>query len=161
MNPQIATWVDQPKPSIFRRLDSPSVNIFRGKSRRISEPKSKRLRIKFLIYDTLVTGISTATDHNDFCGVTSINYTHQNQEYTMVFAMWYSQSEQRYFLMSLGQFSPLLIRRDIENFKGKNRNHFKIRLNPIHPDGLENLDNKLQRTNILRANVCIVENAVE
>ncbi len=146
----------------FTGHDLPDQNfkIFTGKPRTCGDPDSKKLPVQFLIYDTLVCGIDSAAKHKDFRGVMGIGYTLQGENFKIIFAMWFSSREHMYFLTSLGQFSANLLRKDLANFKAKNRKSFHIQLHPIDPAGLENLAAKLHCSNLSRANVCIMQNTV-
>lgn len=160
MYPNVAALDHLAGPTTLSGLHNPVFNIYRGKSSCANSTESKRLPIQFLVYDTLVDGISSAIKHKDFRGVMALNYQLHGEEFNIVFAMWYSKPAHLYFLTSLGQYSATLFQKDIENFRAKNRAHFQIRLNPIHPAGLENLAEKLRHSNLSRVNVCIMENTV-
>ena len=160
MYPNISANAPLANPSATSDVHNHLFNIYRGKSSCAKGTESKRLPVQFLVYETLVDGISSATKHKDFRGVMVINYLLQGEEFNIVFAMWYSKPAHMYFLTSLGQYSATLFQKDIEKSRAGNHTHFQIRLSPIHPAGLENLAEKLEHSNLSRANVCIMENTV-
>lgn len=160
MHPNISASDPSTDPSKFSDVHNPSFNIYRGKPSCSNSTASKRLPIQFLVYETLVDGISSATKHKDFRGVMALSYQLHGEEFNIVFAMWYSKPAHMYFLTSLGQYSATLFQEDIEKSRATNHAHFQIRLSPIHPAGLKNLAEKLEHSNLSRANVCIMENTV-
>lgn len=137
-------------------------NIFRGKanSRRSCSGESTLLPVQYLVYETLVNGISTAVHEKDFQGVMGIDYEMGNEQYHIVFAMWYSKFQHLYFLSSLGQYSTSAFNQGMAQFKKSHEYRLKIKLAPIHTEGLANLREKLLRSNLSGANVCIIEDTL-
>ena len=138
-------------------------NIFRGKgnSKQRWSNESTLLPIQYLVYETLVNGISSAIHGKDFKGVMGINYEVGGEEYHIVFAMWYSKSKRIYFLSSLGQYSSAVFDQGMQQFKRTNEVRLKLKLAPIHAEGLTNLQEKLAQSNLSGANVCLIEDTLE
>ncbi len=137
-------------------------NIYHGKgnSRLRHGRETRLLPIQYLVYETLVNGISSAIQQQDFKGAILIDYELDGEKYYIVFAMWYSKSEQIYFLSSLGQYSSSDFYRWMQQFKTANEYRLKIKLAPIHQEGLANLKDKLARANLSGANVCLIEETI-
>lgn len=138
-------------------------NIFRGKgnSKRRCSDQSTLLPVQYLVYETLVSGISSAIHGNDFKGVMATNYEVDGEEYHIVFAMWYSKSQHIYFLSTLGQYSSAAFDQGMQQFKRTHEYRLKIKLAPIHAEGLTNLQEKLARSNLSGANVCLIEDTLQ
>lgn len=138
-------------------------NIYYGKanSKFQNDPDTTLLSIQYIVYETLVRGIQTASQHPDFKGAMLSDYELDGEKYFIVFAMWYSQTKHIYFLTSLGQYSSSEFGREMRHFKIANENRLKIKLGPIHPEGLADLKRKLVLSNLSGANVCLVEDTIK
>lgn len=125
------------------------------------DDESRRLAIQYVVYDTLVKGIHSAIRQPDFKGALITDYELNGEQYHIVFAMWYSRLSHIYFLTSLGQYSTRDFLRRMRHFKVANESRLTIKLAPIHPQGLANLMEKLLRSNLSGANVCLLEDTIE
>lgn len=146
--------------------EKPKFFIYSGKSKNKIVPStgstSKKLILHNIVYETLVEGISDAVGREDFRGLIGISYTIDNEEYHIVFALWYAKKENMYFLTSLGQYSSSSYRKAIENFQ-KNAfedKYLHIKLAPIHKSGLDDLENKLLMTNLSKASVFLLKDTI-
>ena len=137
-------------------------NIFYGKANsKFESDQETTLSIQYIVYETLVKGIHAASQRRDFKGALLSDYELDGEKYYIVFAMWYSQIKHIYFLTSLGQYSLSEFSREMKHFKVANENRLKIKLGPIHREGLANLKHKLMLSNLSGANVCLVEDTIK
>ncbi|MGR9107164.1 MAG: hypothetical protein ACU843_09570 [Gammaproteobacteria bacterium] len=163
MQIQSATRDDPDRHAPLLATIAEKFNIYhaKGSSKAYHGPESRLLAIQYVVYDTLVTGIHSAIRDPDFKGAILTDYELHGEEYHIVFAMWYSQTQQLYFLTSLGQYSSGDYRRGMRRFKTENQARLQIKLAPIHAEGLVNLKEKLARSNLSGANVCLIEDSLE
>lgn len=138
-------------------------NIYRGKgnSKLREGPENTLLPIQYVVYETLVNGISSAIQNRDFQGALLTEYELNGEKHHIVFAMWYSKTQHLYFLTALGQYSSRDFRRGMRQFKTENEYRLKIKLAPIHPEGLSNLKEKLARSNLSGANVVLLDDTIQ
>ncbi|MGH8548887.1 MAG: hypothetical protein ACRERU_09860 [Methylococcales bacterium] len=138
-------------------------NIYYGKgnSKLLQSGETTLLPIQYVVYETLVRGISSAIQNRDFKGAMLIDYELNGEKHHIVFAMWYSKTDHIYFLTSLGKYSSRDFRRGMRHFKTANEYRLKIKLAPIHPEGLADLREKLVRSNLSGANVCLIDATIE
>ncbi|MCI0667070.1 MAG: hypothetical protein L0Y43_03335 [Methylococcaceae bacterium] len=158
--------VTQNQPERFAHDPIPrqeKFNIYHGKgnSKLCQSEETTLLPIQYVVYETLVRGINAAIQDRDFKGAMLIDYDLNGEKHHIVFAMWYSKSEHLYFLTSLGQYSARDFRRGMRHFKTANEVRLKIKLAPIHPEGLADLREKLLRSNLSGANVCLIDATIE
>lgn len=137
-------------------------NIYYGKgnSKLRQSGETTLLPIQYVVYETLVKGISSAIQNRDFKGAMLIDYELNGEKHHIVFAMWYSKTDHIYFLTSLGQYSSRDFRRGMRHFKTANAYRLNIKLAPIHPEGLIDLKDKLVRSNLSGANVCLIVDTI-
>ena len=157
-------------PAAFNRLpyaygaysNDPNFTIYMGKDKHKLKHRlcNNQLLIHNIVYETLVEGIESATEDKDFKGVLTVRYQYNEKQHSIVFAMWFSTKHHLYFLTSLGQYSLDSYKKEIEQFKTSQAADMHIKLSLIHRSGLEHLQSKLAKSNLPRANVCLLENTI-
>jgi hypothetical protein len=140
----------------------PNFTIYMGKDKHKLKHRlcNNQLPIHNIVYETLVEGIESATEDKDFKGVLTVRYQYKREPHSIVFAMWFSTKHHLYFLTSLGQYSLDSYKKEIEQFKTSQAADIHIQLSLIHRSGLEHLQSKLAKSNLPRANVCLLENTI-
>ena len=151
------------RSAIKRNANAEKFTIFHGKASAKFSPDGETtlLPIQYVVFDTLVTGIRSAIQNRDFKGAILIDYDLNGEEYHIVFAMWYSKNDRIYFLSSLGQYSTREFHRGMRRFKRANEYSLKIKLAPIHREALTDLQEKLARSNLSGANVCLIDDTIQ
>lgn len=122
---------------------------------------NNRLMIQNIVYETLVEGIGSAPMDEDFKGVMTVGYRHDEQDHSIVFAMWFSAKNHLYFLTSLGQYAFETYQKQIEQFRSAHDSGLCIKLSLIHRAALENLQAKLAKSNLPKANICILQDTIQ
>ena len=142
--------------------NDPNFTIYMGKDKhKLKHSLShNQLPIHNIVYETLVDGIESVTADKDFKGVLTVRYQYNGTEHSIVFAMWFSRKHHLYFLTSLGQYSLDSYEKEVEQFKTSQAANIHIKLSLIHRSGLEHLQSKLAKSNLPRANVCLLENTI-
>jgi hypothetical protein len=142
--------------------NDPNFTIYMGKDKHKLKHRlcNNQLPIHNIVYETLVDGIESVAADKDFKGVLAVRYQHNGKQHSIVFAMWFSTKHHLYFLTSLGQYSLDSYEKEIEQFKISRETDIHIKLSLIHRSGLEQLQSKLAKSNLPRANVCLLENTI-
>ena len=151
------------RSAIMAHANADKFTIFHGKAspKFNSDGETTLLPIQYVVFDTLVKGIHSAIQNRDFKGAILIDYDLNGEEYHIVFAMWYSKNDHIYFLSSLGQYSTRDFHRGMSQFKRANDYSLKIKLAPIHREALADLQEKLVRSNLSGANVCLIDDTIQ